>query len=325
MPAVRYLCARIGHGLLVLAGVSLLSFVLAGAAPGSFADELRIDPRVSPQTIAALQARYDLNGTVAAQYLRWLQSVSRGEFGLSVVYNGPVGPLLWPRVRNTLLLTVPATLLAWLLAVPIGAWAAARKGGWVDRLTAGVMTLLLGIPEVVFGLGLLLVAARTGYFPTGGMTSLDFDELGAWQKVYDIASHFFLPVTALALMNLPLLVRHVRASLVDVLRAPFIQAARATGVPEGRLLFRHALRTGANPLISLLGLSIAGLLSASLVIEAIMSWPGLGPLMLDAVLARDLHVVVAAVTCSTVLLVAGNLFADGLLYLADPRIRSGQR
>ena len=324
MPAVRYLCARIGHGLLVLLGVSLLSFVLAAAAPGTFADELRGDPRVSTQTIAAIQARYGLNGSVAEQYLRWLQSVRRGEFGFSVVYNGPVGPLLWPRVRNTLLLAVPATLLAWLLAVPIGCWAAARRGGWADRLTAGITTLLLGIPEVVFGLGLLLLAARTGYFPTGGMMSLDFDELGSWQKVADIASHFFLPVTALALINLPVLVRHVRASLLDVLRAPFIQAARAEGVPEGRLLVRHALRAGANPLISLLGLSVAGLLSASLVIETIMSWPGLGPLMLDAVLARDLHVVMAAVTCSTVLLVAGNLLADGLLYLADPRIRSGQ-
>jgi peptide/nickel transport system permease protein len=116
-------------------------------------------------------------------------------------------------------------------------------------------------------------------------------------------------------------VRHVRASLIDVLRAPFIHAARATGVPERRLLYRHALRAAANPLISLLGLSIAGLLSASLVIETIMSWPGLGPLLLDAVAAHDLHVVVAAVTCSTVLLIVGNLFADGLLYLADPRIR----
>ena len=109
-----------------------------------------------------------------------------------------------------------------------------------------------------------------------------------------------------------------------MLRARCIQAARATGVPERRLLFRHALRLGANPLISLLGLSVAGLLSASLVIETIMSWPGLGPLMLDAVMARDLHVVVAAVTCSAVFLVAGSLFADGLLYLADPRIRTGR-
>ena len=321
---MRYLCARLGHALLVLVGVSLLSFLFVAAAPGSAADELRLDPRVSPETIEAMRVRYGLNDSIAAQYLRWVESIARGDFGVSVAYNGPVGPLLWPRVRNTLLLAVPGTLLAWLIAVPLGTWAAGRKGGWVDRLAAGASTILLGIPELLLGLGLLMLAVRTGFFPTGGMTSVGFEDLDGWQKARDILLHFFLPVVALALVNLPVLVRHVRASLLDVLGAPFVRAARAVGIPEQRLLFRHALRTAANPLISLFGLSVAGLLSASLVIETIMSWPGLGPLLLDAVRARDLHVVVSAVTCSTVLLIAGNLLADGLLYLADPRIRPGR-
>jgi len=318
---VRYVCRRLGHAVLVLVGVSFLTFLLAAAAPGSFVDELRLDPRISPETIDAMRVRYGANDTVPGQYVRWLQSIARGEFGFSVVYNRPVGPLLWPRVRNTLILTVPAMLLSWLIALPLGTWSAGRKGSWLDRVSAGATTTLLGIPELLLGLGLLLVAVRTGYFPTGGMTSLNFEDLGAWQKVRDVMVHLVLPVTALTLVNLPVLVRHVRASVVDVVRARFIQAARASGVPERRLLFRHALRTAANPLISLFGLSLAGLLSASLVIETIMSWPGLGPLLLDAVGARDLHVVAAAVTCSTVLLIAGNLVADGLLYLADPRIR----
>jgi len=320
-PAVRYVWRRLGHAVLVLFGVSFLTFVLAAAAPGRFGDELRLDPRISPETIEAMRVRYGVNDAVPGQYLRWLQSVARGEFGFSIAYNGPVGPLLWPRVRNTLLLTVPATLLSWLIALPLGTWSAARRGAWLDRLAAGATTTLLGIPELLLGLGLLLFAVRTGYLPTGGMTSLDFDELGRWQKVRDVLVHLVLPVTALTLAGLPILVRHVRASVGEVVRARFIQAARASGVPEPRLLVRHALRTAANPLISLFGLSVAGLLSASLVIETIMSWPGLGPLLLDAVAARDLHVVVAAVSCSTVLLVAGNLLADGLLYLADPRIR----
>jgi len=170
-------------------------------------------------------------------------------------------------------------------------------------------------------LGLLLLAVRTGYFPTGGMVSLSFAELGPWDKVKDVASHFFIPVTALIMANLPVLVRHIRASLIEVLQAPFIQAARASGIPERRLLFRYALRAAANPLISLLGLSIAALLSASLVVETIMSWPGLGPLLLEAVAARDLHLVVGVVMCSTILLVAGSLLADTLLYWVDPRIR----
>jgi peptide/nickel transport system permease protein len=268
-----------------------------------------------------MRDRYGLNQSLPEKYGHWLQSIARGEMGFSVAYNRPVGPLLWPRVRNTLLLTVPATVLAWLIAVLVGTWAASRRGGWVDSAAAGATTALLGIPDLLLGLGLLLLAVRSGYFPTGGMVSVGFDQLGPWGKVLDVLSHFLLPVTALTLVNLPVLVRHVRASLIEVLQAPFIRAARATGVPERRLLFRHALRAAANPLISLLGLSVGGLLSASLVIETIMSWPGLGPFLLDAVAARDLHVVVAAVTCSTVLLIVGNWLADGLLYLADPRIR----
>jgi peptide/nickel transport system permease protein len=321
---VPYLCARLGHGFLVLIGVSVLSFLLAEAAPGTYLDELKLDPRISPTTVAAMRDRYGLDQSLPEKYFHWLQSIARGEMGFSVAYNRPVGPLLWPRVRNTLLLTVPATLLAWLIAVPVGTWAASRKGGWIDSLAAGTTTALLGVPDLLLGLGLLLLAVRSGYFPTGGMVSPGFDQLDPWQKTRDVMSHFLLPVTALTLVNLPVLVRHVRASLIDVLRAPFILAARATGIPERRLLFRHAFRAAANPLISLLGLSVGGLLSASLVVETIMSWPGLGPLLLEAVSARDLHVVVAAVICSTVLLIVGNLFADGLLYLADPRIRPGR-
>ena len=322
--AVRYLCRRLGHGLLVLIGVSFLSFLLAELAPGSVFDEVRLDPRVSAATLAAMRDRYGLDRSLPEKYLDWLQSIPRGELGFSVAYNSPVGPLLWPRARNTLLLTLTATVLAWCIAVPVGTWAAHRKGGWVDRAAAGATTALLSVPDLLLGLGLLLLAVRSGYFPPGGMVSLDFAELGPWDKFKDVMSHFLLPVAALTLINLPVLVRHVRASLIDVLQSPFIQAARATGIPERRLLFRHALRAAANPLISLLGLSAAALLSASLVVETIMSWPGLGPLLIEAVAARDLHLVVGAVMCSTALLIAGNLAADGLLYLVDPRLRPTQ-
>lgn len=321
---MRHLCGRLANGLLVLIGVSVLSFLLAELAPGSVFDELKLDPRVSAATVAAMRDRYGLDRSFPVKYLHWLQSIARGEWGFSVAYNGPVGPLLWPRARNTLLLTVPATVLAWLIAVTVGTWAASRKGRWPDRVAGGATTALLSVPELLLGLGLLLLAVRTGHFPTGGMVSLGFADLGPWDKLKDATSHFFLPVAALTLVTMPALVRHVRASLIDVLQAPFIQAARATGIPERRILFRHALRAAANPLMSLLGLSVAALLSASLVVETIMSWPGLGPLLLQAVAARDLHLVVGAVTCSTSLLIAGNLLADGLLYLVDPRLRPSQ-
>lgn len=322
---MRYLARRLVHGVVVLLGVSILSFLLAEASPGSAFDELMLDPRVSPATIAALRDRYGLDRPLPEKYGHWLSSMARGDLGFSVAHNSPVGPLLWPRARNTLFLTITATLLAWLIAVPFGTWAASRRGSWPDRVTAGATTTLLAIPDLLLGLGFLLIAVRTSYFPTGGMVSLGFAELGAWDKVKDVVSHFFLPVVALALINLPVLVRHVRASMIDALQSPCMQGGRAMGLSEQRLRIRYAWRVAANPMISLMGLSVAALLSASFVIETIMSWPGLGPLLLAAVLARDLHVVVGVVTCSTVLLIAGNLAADALLYWSDPRIRSSQR
>src|SRR2546428_7649521 len=157
------------------------------------------------------------------------------------------------------------------------------------------------------------------------MVSLGHEQMSWGAQVKDVASHLVLPVTALVLGILPVLVRYVRASVADALHAPFVRAARAHGIPERRVLFRHALPAAANPLISLFGLSLAGLLSMSLLVEVVMSWPGLGPLLLEAILARDFYLVLGLVLASTFLLVAGNLLADVLLMAADPRIRAAAR
>lgn len=318
---MRYLARRLAHGLLVLAGISILSFVFTGLAPGDFLGEVRLDPRLSRETLGALRARYGLDDPLPSKYLHWVRSVARGELGYSLAYNRPVASLLWPRARNTLLLTVPATALAWLIAVPVGAWSASRRGRWGDRAVTLGVTTLLAVPELLLAMAFMVFALRSGVFPTGGRMSEAAAGMGWWRQTRDLAAHLVLPIAALVLVTVPILVRHVRASLLDVLSAPFILAARARGVPPRRILFRAALRAAANPLISLFGLSIAGLLSTSLIVETLMGWPGLGPLLLDAIAARDLHVVIGAVLCSTVLLLAGNLIADGLLYLADPRLR----
>lgn len=321
---MRYLVRRLAHAVAVLLGVSVLTFVLAEASPGSAFDDLMLDPQVSPDTINALRQRYGLDRPIAEKYVRWMQSVLRGDLGYSVANDTPVAELLWPRARNTLFLTVTAMIVAWVVAIPLGAWAATRRGRWPDRVSAGATATLLAMPDLLFGLILLLIAVRTGLFPTGGMVSIGFEELGAWDKVKDVVSHFFLPVTALAVINTPVLVRHMRASTIDALRSPFMQGGRAMGIPERRLRIRYAWRAAANPMISLFGLSIAALLSGSFVVETIMSWPGIGPLLLAAVVARDLHVVVGVVICSTILLIGGNLLADVLLYVTDPRVRASQ-
>ncbi len=316
------LARRVVHGFLLLVGVSVLSFVLVELAPGDYFAEMRLDPRISEATVRALRVRYGLDRPLPERYLRWVASLARGELGYSFAYGQPVGPLLWPRVRNTLLLTGTANGLAWMLAVPLGAWWATRRRGVADAGLAGLTAILLALPDLVLALGLLLLAVRTGWFPAGGMVSLGHEQMSAGERLRDVAAHLVLPVTALVLGILPVLVRYVRASVADALGAPFVRAARAHGIPEVRVVLRHALPAAANPLISLFGLSLAGLLSTSLLVEVVMSWPGLGPLMLEAILARDFYLVLGPVLASTLLLVGGNLLADALLLAVDPRIRS---
>ena len=312
---------RLAASLLLMLAVSVFTFLLAELAPGDYLAEMRLDPRISPETIAALRARYGLDDPLPERYLGWLRSIASGELGYSFPRGMPVGPLLWPRARNTLLLTVLATALAWAIAVPLGVWAASRPGGWLDRASFGATALLMATPDLLLGLGCLLLAVRTGLFPVGGMTSPGTGTETLWAEALDVAWHLALPVAALVLASLPVLWRHVRSAMIEAMGAPFVRAARGHGVRRRRLLFRHALPAAANPLISLFGLSLAGLLSGSLLIEVIMSWPGLGPLLLEAILARDLHLVIGSLLLSGLLLVAGNLAADLLLVWSDPRIR----
>jgi peptide/nickel transport system permease protein len=319
---MRYLMRRAIHGVGVLAGVSVLSFLLLSLAPGNYLSEMRLNPQISPATIAAMRARYGLDQPLPVMYLRWVASVARGDMGYSFAYNTPAGPLLFRRAVNTLLLTVTAGVIAWLLSVPLGLWLAAHAGRWPDRLGTAAAGALLAVPDLLLALALLMLAVRTGVLPAGGMHSPDAAGMHLFGRLRDLAAHLVLPATVLVLGALPVLVRHVRAAVLEVLGTPYIRAARAHGIPPGRLLFHHALRAAANPLIGLLGFWVGTLVSASLLVEVIVSWPGLGPLLLEAMLARDLFVVIDGVLLSAAFLVGGNLLADVLLYVADPRIRN---
>jgi peptide/nickel transport system permease protein len=319
---MRYLLRRLGHGIFLLIGVSILAFLFTTLAPGNYFDEMRLNPRIAPETVAALRAQYQLDRPLPLRYASWVNSVLHGEMGFSFAYNSSVAPLLLARARNTLLLTVTAALLAWGVALPLGVWSADRLGRLPDRMLSWGTAVLLVIPDLALALSLLVLAVRTAWFPTGGMTSVNFETLSPVNKFRDLTLHMTLPVAALVLSALPLLVRHVRAAVADVLDAPFLLAAQGHGIPKHRLLYRYALPAAANPLISLFGFSIGALLSGSLLIEVVMSWPGIGPLLLEAILARDLYVVIGGVLFSTLFLVGGNLLADTLLYWADPRIRT---
>jgi peptide/nickel transport system permease protein len=320
---MRYVVVRLVQGVLLLLGVSIMSFALLQLAPGDYFQELRLNPQTSAATITKLQAQYGMDQPMPVRYMRWLASVAHGDFGLSLAYRSPVAPLLFTRARNTLLLTLAATVLMWIIALSLGSVCAARQNGWLDRFSALLIAILLAMPELMLGLVFLAIAVRTGWFPAGGMNSADFEDLTRQGRFLDLLWHMALPVTALVLGCLPVLFLHVRAALQDVLTAPFVRAAWGHGISRWRILFRHALPAAVNPLLSLFGFSLASLLSISLLTEVIMSWPGLGPLLLEGVLARDIHIVVGGIVVSTAFLVGGTALADLLLYAADPRIRAG--
>jgi peptide/nickel transport system permease protein len=318
---MKYTLRRLLHGAALLFAVSFAAFAFAQLAPGDYFSDLRVDPRISPETLNALEREAGLHRPFLVRYGEWGASAARGDFGYSLAYSGPVGPLLKERIRATLLLTGTATLLAWLLAVPIGIWTANRRRGVLNTLSSFVLAVLLIVPDLLLAIALLVLAVETGWFPTGGMTSSDAASMTAAERFRDVAWHLVLPVAVLVTGMLPVLVRHVRASMIEAIDSPFALAACAHGIPSGRRLYRHLLPAAANPLIGLLGLSLGTLLSASLLVEVVMGWPGLGPLLVDAILSRDIAVVLSAVVLSAAFLIAGNLVADLLLYRLDPRIR----
>jgi peptide/nickel transport system permease protein len=319
----RFLLRRAGHAVFLLFGVSVLAFVFSALAPGNYFDEMRLNPQISADRVSALRAEYQVDRPLAARYAYWARGLLHGNLGFSFAYNSAVAPLLWARARNTLLLTGTATILAWMLALPLGVWSAERLGRPADTALSWATAALLIVPDLAVALGLLVLAVRSGWLPSGGMVSVGFDGFSAAQKVRDLALHLVLPVTVLAVSALPVLLRHVRSAVAEALEAPFLRAAEGHGISRRRLLYRYALPAAGHPLIAHFGFTLGTLLSGSLLVEVVMSWPGLGPFLLEAILARDLYVVIGGVLLSTLFLVAGNFVADLLLYWVDPRIRVG--
>jgi peptide/nickel transport system permease protein len=317
----RFLLRKFAHAAFLLLGVSVLAFFFSALAPGNYFDEMRLNPQISAERLSALRAEYGVDQPLALRYARWAVAVSHGDLGFSFAYNTPVAPLLWTRARNKLLLTGTATILVWMLALHLGVWSAEKLGRPADVALSWATAVLLILPDLALALGLLVLAVRSGWLPTGGLVSVGFEGFSAAHKFRDVVWHMVLPATVLVASALPVLLRHVRAAVAEALEAPFLRAAEGLGISRGRLLYRYALPAAAHPLIALFGFSVGTLLSASLLVEVVMSWPGLGPFLLEAILARDLYVVIGGILLSTVFLVSGNFVADVLLYWADPRIR----
>ncbi|MEP7269931.1 MAG: ABC transporter permease [Acidobacteriota bacterium] len=305
----------------LLFAVALCTFFLVRLAPGDYFSELSLNPQISPETLNSLRQQYGLDRPWYAQFAAWFWRVLHGDLGYSISYHGPVASLLGERLFNTVLLAVSALSLALLVSFPLGLFAVAARSRWVDRVLALLTSLFLSLPTFLWALLALLFAAKSGLFPIGSATSIDHDSLSWSGRVGDVIHHLVLPASVLAVRQVPGYLRQLSGSLREILGEEYIVAARAKGLAERAILLKHALRNALNPIVTMFGQSLGSLLSGAFVVEAIMSWPGIGNLAVSALLARDLDVVVACVLYAALLLAAGNLLADILLGIVDPRIR----
>ena len=320
---VYYLVKRLSQALLTLLLASALSFFIIQLAPGDFLDTLRQNPKISPETIEAYKQQFGLDRSPIEQYFLWLWGiVTRGDFGRSFVYQRSVSSLLWERIGATLLLAIASLIITWAIAIPLGIIAAVKQNNSVDRLLQVISYTGQGFPSFITALLLLILAQNTSpLFPVGDMTSINHADLNPLGKFLDVGWHMILPTLALSVTSFAGLQRITRGELLDVLRQDYIQTARAKGLPENRVIYVHALRNAVNPLITLLGFELASLLSGAFIAEFFFNWPGLGRLILQAVLAQDLYLVMASLVMGAVMLIVGNLIADLLLKVVDPRIR----
>jgi peptide/nickel transport system permease protein len=268
----------------LLLGVTALAFLLMSLAPGDFLTPIKAQRDVDPQYILRLEEDFGLKRPWYVQYFYWLRNVVRGDFGYSWTYKVPVIALLWQRAPATLLLNVSSLLLAWGVAIPLGVLSAMYKDSWLDRLTSFLSYLSLSIPEFFLALLAIFFAARTGWFPLGGLTSLDYELLPPVSRLLDIAWHLVLPTLALGLGGIAGVLRIMRATVLDVVRAEYVTTARAKGLPEHIIFFRHVLRNAINPLLSSVGYVFSSLLSGSLLVENVLNYPGLGQLIYSAFL-----------------------------------------
>ena len=321
-----YIVKRLLQALLTIFLASLVSFIIIQLAPGDYLDTLRDNPKIDPQRIQQLEEQFGLDKPWHVQYFLWLwRVISKGDFGMSFVSQRPVASLIWERVPATLLLAIASLIFTWAIAIPLGIVAAVKQNQAIDRILRVISYAGQGFPSFITALLLLIFAQMTApLFPVGGMTSIFHAQLSPLGKVIDVLWHMILPTIALSITSFAGLQRITRGELLDVLRQDYIQTARAKGNPENRVIYVHALRNAINPLITLLGFELASLLSGAFIAEFFFNWPGLGRLTLQAVRAQDLYVLMASLIVGAVLLIVGNLVADLLLKVADPRITLGK-
>jgi peptide/nickel transport system permease protein len=323
----KYLIGRLAQFIPIVVGISILNFILIHLAPGDLAEVVAGESgqtgggASSQAQLAQLRASFGLDAPLYMQLLSYLKKLLTLDLGYSYRYGAPVSELIGQRIGATALLGVTSLLLALAAGMAVGMLCARYRNGWLDRSVSALMALCYSVPP--FWLALMLVVlfgVKLQWFPIGGMQDVDGTVLAGWAHVRDVLWHLVLPVATLAVYSCAVYARYTRASMVDALQEDYIRTARAKGLSERLVYFRHALRNALLPVIALAGASVGELLGGSIVIETVFSWPGLGKLAYDAIGARDTSLLLSILFLSSLLVMAASLLTDLLTARLDPRI-----
>ena len=324
MEFFKYITKRVLQVIPLLIIVSLISFFIIRLSPIDPLAELRLNPSISQETLDKEVKRLNLDKPIYIQYVSWAKSFVKGDLGYTSA-GEKVSVKLKERIPNTLLLTSIVIFMTWIVGIPLGIVAAVKKETALDRILTVVSSIGMAIPSFFFAILMLIFAVKTGWFPVGGLTSYDFNEMNFVGKFLDVSKHLVLPVVVLFTISLSGLQRQMRANMLEVLDSDYVKFARAKGLSEWKVIFKHALRNAINPMITLLGFEFAGLLSGAALTEYVFQYPGLGRLILEAVMKSDINLVMASLMMGTIMLIAGNLIADILLMITDPRLRTSNK
>lgn len=311
-----YIIRRTLMAIPLLLGITILSFVIIKAAPGGPVSML-MDPTMKPSDREKFEEKYGLNDPVHIQYFKWLGNMAKGDFGNSLIKRGvPVSELIMNRLPNTLLLMIVSTLLAALIAIPFGIYSAMRPYSKLDYTVTVGSFLGIATPNFWFGLMLIMFfSVNLGWFPTGGVSTLNAP-FSLWDRIH----HLILPAIVLATADMAALTRYTRSSMLDVLKQDYIRTALSKGFKEKKVVLKHGLRNGMIPIVTLFGLMLPSFISGAAITEKIFAWPGIGSLFIDSAFQRDYPVIMALTVVSSIFVVIGNLLADILYAIFDPRI-----
>ena len=309
---LKLIVSRVLQGVVVLLAVSVLTFVMLAAAGGDALSALQSEGRVGPETLERQRYFYGLDQPLPVRYWRWLKGVARGDMGKSMSSNEPVADVLRRNLPRTLTLAAAAFLLASFVALALGSLAARRPRGLLDKLCGALIILASSTPRIVLALVGLALAVRTSVFRIGG------ESAGLASSLLSL----LLPAFVLAVPLIATLLAQVRDGLASALREEFVQVARAKGLSERAVTLRHALRAALNPLITISGYSLGGLVGGSVIVESVFGREGLGRLSVQALGSRDVPLLMGVVLVTSTAVLVGNLVADILLRLNDPRLRA---